>query len=470
MADPIATVNADELLGKVLDGRYRIDSVLGYGGFGMVFRGVQTSIQRPIAIKTLRPHLAMEPTFFERFKREAETASRLRHPNIITIFDFGRTSEGLCYFVMELLEGESLRERVRRVGPMTLREAAAVIEQVALGVGHAHHHNVIHRDLKPHNIMLSEVDGSEYVKVLDFGLVKAIEQDDEEQLTSTGQVLGTPQYISPEQAGGDVVDRRSDLFSLTAVFYYCLTGRSPYGANNVMKALTLSMAGNVAPVDALRQGAPVPEAIDRFIIKGLSPEKEARFESAEEFITALKAAVAGVPDAVLDAVPVDPGASNAHDGIARAPPDAPLGRRGVSWPARPFLDPAARVEITPSPAPQIEGPPHRRLGARARPFGRRPRRELDAQTLRRHGNAPSPGRAQTPSGSAKHQGDGSNQPRRSRGARGREPLGTNPDEPRAREGRGPHALLQARRLPGPRAILQGRGRSGPQLPFGALRT
>lgn len=355
MADPTATVSADELIGKVLDGRYRIDSVLGFGGFGMVFRGVQTSIQRPIAIKTLRPHLAMEPTFFERFKREAETASRLRHPNIITVFDFGRTSEGLCYFVMELLEGESLRERVRRTGPMTLREAAAVIEQVALGVGHAHHHNVIHRDLKPHNIMLSEVDGSEYVKVLDFGLVKAIEQDDEEQLTSTGQVLGTPQYIAPEQAAGDVVDRRSDLFSLTAVFYYCLTGRSPYGANNVMKALTLSMEGKVAPVNALRQGAPVPETIDRFILKGLKPDKEARFESAEELISALKTAIAGVPDAVLDAIPLNPEGSSAPDGSSSASQRASRSPRSIV--ASPTIPRSgSRMEPTSGSAPSAKGP------------------------------------------------------------------------------------------------------------------
>lgn len=314
MADAIETVNADELLGQVLDGRYRIDSVLGYGGFGMVFRGMQTSIQRPIALKTLHPQLAMAPTFFERFKREAEIASRLKHPNIITIYDFGRTPQGLCYFVMELLEGESLRERVRRDGPLTLREAAAVIEQVAEGVGHAHHQNVIHRDLKPHNIMLTEVDGAEYVKVLDFGLVKAIEQEEDEQLTSTGQVLGTPQYMPPEQAGGDLVDRRSDLFSLTGVFYYCLTGRSPYGANNVKKALTLGLAGNLERIDTLRHGAPVPEAIEQFVAKGLKPEKDDRFQTAEELIAALRAAMAGVPEAVLDAVPSSPGAGSHEPG------------------------------------------------------------------------------------------------------------------------------------------------------------
>ncbi|MCU0701931.1 MAG: serine/threonine protein kinase, partial [Myxococcaceae bacterium] len=112
---------------------------------GVVFRAVQTSVQRPVAMKTLHPQLAMAPTFFERFRREAEIASRLHHPNIITIFDFGRTSDGLCYYVMELLQGESLRQRVKRDGPMTLRQAAAVIEQIALGVGHAHKQGVIHR-------------------------------------------------------------------------------------------------------------------------------------------------------------------------------------------------------------------------------------------------------------------------------------------------------------------------------------
>lgn len=301
--EPFEAVNAEALIGQVLDGRYKVESTLGAGGMGMVFKGLQTSVQRPIALKTLHPQLAMAPTFFERFKREAEIASRLHHPNIITIFDFGKTPEGLCYYVMEYLEGESLRQRVKRQGPLTLREAAAIIEQCAAGIAHAHHQNVVHRDIKPHNIMLSTVDGDEYVKVLDFGLVKAVEQEEEEHLTSTGQVLGTPQYMPPEQAGGEAVDQRSDLFSLMGVFFYCLTGHSPYGANSVRKALTLSLQGNVPAVATYRQGAPVPEAIDKFIFKGLRPEKEDRFQTCEDFMQALHAALAGVPDSVLDAVP-----------------------------------------------------------------------------------------------------------------------------------------------------------------------
>lgn len=314
MADPFDAVNAEEMIGKVIDGRYRVDDVLGYGGMGMVFRGVQTSMQRPIALKTLHPQFAAAPAFFERFRREAEIASRLKHPNIITIYDFGKAADGLCYFVMELLEGESLRQRVKRTGPLTLREAVAVIEQAALGVGHAHKQQVIHRDIKPHNIMVTEVDGAEYVKVLDFGLVKALEQEDEEQLTSTGQVLGTPQYMPPEQAGGEDVDQRSDIYALTAVFYYCLTGTSPFGANTVRKALTAALTQKVPPVMTHRVGAPVPEAVDRFLAKGLKPEKDDRFQDMDEFIAAMKASIEKASDAVLDAVPTytPEGAAEGH--------------------------------------------------------------------------------------------------------------------------------------------------------------
>ena len=339
--EPFEAVNADALIGKTLDGRYKVESTLGAGGMGMVFKGLQTSVQRPIALKTLHPQLAMAPTFFERFKREAEIASRLHHPNIITIFDFGKTPEGLCYYVMEYLEGESLRQRVKGQGPLTLREASAIIEQCAAGIAHAHHQNVVHRDIKPHNIMLSAVDGNEYVKVLDFGLVKAVEQEEEEHLTSTGQVLGTPQYMPPEQAGGEAVDQRSDLFSLTGVFFYCLTGHSPYGANSVRKALTLSLQGNVPPVATYRQGAPVPEAIDKLIVKGLRPEKEDRFQTCEDFVQALQAALAGVPDSVLDAVPKfvasesGSGSSSAKSGAKKSGVSRVPGK-GVTAVARPL--------------------------------------------------------------------------------------------------------------------------------------
>ncbi len=317
--DAIETVNAADYLGKTLDGRYRLDTVLGQGGMGLVFGGMQTSMQRPVAVKTLHPQLAMAPTFFERFKREAELASKLRHPNIITIYDFGRAVDGTCYFVMELIEGESLRQQVKREGPMSLRRAAAIIEQAGLGLQHAHNQNVVHRDVKPQNIMISQVDGHEYVKVLDFGLVKVLEQEDEEQLTSTGQVLGTPQYMPPEQAGGELVDQRSDLYSLTGVLFFMLTGTSPFGANTVRKALTAALTKTVPAVGTIRQGAPMPRKIDEFLLKGLAREKEDRYQNVAELLADLNAAMEGEPDDVLDALPTgtkredstkDPGSSS----------------------------------------------------------------------------------------------------------------------------------------------------------------
>ncbi len=302
--DAIESVNAADYLGKTLDGRYRLDSVLGQGGMGLVFAGVQTSMQRSVAVKTLHPQLAMAPTFFERFKREAELASKLRHPNIITIYDFGRAADGTCYFVMELIEGESLRQQVKREGPMSLRRATAIIEQAALGLQHAHKQNVVHRDVKPHNIMISQVDGHEYVKVLDFGLVKVMEQEDEEQLTSTGQVLGTPQYMPPEQAGGEVVDQRSDLYSLAGVLFFMLTGSSPFGANTVRKALTAALTKTVPAVGSIRQGAPVPRKMDEFFRKALAREKEDRYQNVAELLADMNASVAGETEETMDALPI----------------------------------------------------------------------------------------------------------------------------------------------------------------------
>jgi serine/threonine-protein kinase len=322
------------LLGTVLDGRYKIESVLGQGGMGMVFRATQTSVHRPVAVKTLNPALAAAPTFFERFRREAEVASRLRHPNIITIYDFGRAQDNTCYFVMELLEGESLKEIVKREGPMSLRRAVGLMEQSARGLAHAHAENAVHRDLKPHNIMVQQLDGKDFVKVLDFGLVKAMEQEEEEQLTSTGQVLGTPQYMPPEQAGGEVVDQRSDLYSLTGVLFYCLTGTSPYGANTVRKALTAALTQTVPPINTKRQGAPVPAALDAFMQKGLAREKEDRFQSAEEFIEAMLDAVADLSAEQLDARPSG-GAPGNERGTGSKPSGVSGARKGSASSARP---------------------------------------------------------------------------------------------------------------------------------------
>ncbi|MFY2557916.1 serine/threonine protein kinase [Corallococcus terminator] len=296
---------------------------------GMVFRATQTSVQRPVAVKTLNPSLAAAPQFFERFRREAEIASRLRHPNVITIFDFGRAPDGTCYYVMELLQGESLKEVVKREGPMSLRRATSLIEQATQGLAHAHQEGCVHRDLKPHNIMVMDLSGRDFVKVLDFGLVKALEAEEEEQLTSTGQVLGTPQYMPPEQAGGEAVDQRSDLYSMAGVLYFCLTGSSPFGANTVRKALTASLTQQVPAVNTKRQGAPVPAALDAFFRKALSPEKEDRHQTAQEFMDAMMDSVADVSAEQFDAMPSGGASSGVSDRGSGSRASSRAGRPGA---------------------------------------------------------------------------------------------------------------------------------------------
>lgn len=367
------------LLGQVLDGRYKIESVLGQGGMGMVFRATQTSVQRPVAVKTLNPALAAAPTFFERFRREAEVASRLRHPNVITIYDFGRAADNTCYYVMELLEGESLKEIVKRDGPMSLRRAVNILEQAARGLAHAHEQNAVHRDLKPHNIMVQQLDGKDFVKVLDFGLVKALEQEEEDQLTSTGQVLGTPQYMPPEQAGGELVDQRSDLYSLTAVFYFCLTGTSPYGANTVRKALTAALTQTVPAVNSKRQGAPVPGAVDAFMQKGLAREKEDRFQSAEEFIEAMLDAVSDLTPEQMDTRPSGGAPGREGPGSGSRPSVSGVAARkgaGSASSARPSKASApssARGSLAPSNVVVAKGAAGSgSSGARLRPAGSAP--------------------------------------------------------------------------------------------------
>ena len=306
-ADHICPGENAQLVGETFDGRYLIESILGQGGMGMVFKAKNIKLNADVAVKTLHPSLAAAPQFFERFRREAEIASSLKHPNIIGIYDFGRVESGVakgtCYYVMELLTGLSLKQVVKANGPMTIRRAAEIVEQCALGLAHAHQNNAVHRDIKPHNIVVTVTDGRDYVKIRDFGLVKAMEQEEGEQLTSTGQVLGTPQYMPPEQAGGDAVDHRSDLYSLAGVFYYCLTGQSPFNANSVRKALQAALTQTVAGVNTKRQGAPVPRELEEFFRKGLAREKEDRHQSADDFIQDFHNALSGCNDEQLDDVP-----------------------------------------------------------------------------------------------------------------------------------------------------------------------
>ena len=292
------------LLGTVVDGRYQIKKILGQGGMGVVFLATQTSMNRDLAMKMLHPTLATTSLFAERFRREAEVVSRLKHPHIISIYDFGQTPEGHFYYTMELLEGDNLKAQVKREGPMQLGRAVAIVEQIAGALGYAHAQNILHRDMKPHNVMCAPVSGKDFVKVLDFGLVKLVdEENNEEHLTTTGQILGTPAYMSPEQAAGDPLDGRSDLYSLAVVLYYLLAGSTPYKANSAQKLLALAMGGEMPSIKDRRQGAPVPDAMEGFIKRALSYHREDRPADVDAWIAELQSAISDAPKSVLEAMP-----------------------------------------------------------------------------------------------------------------------------------------------------------------------
>ncbi len=290
-------------LGKRLDERHTLDRVLGKGGMGVVFGGLRADGQR-VAVKMLLPALASRPELFERFRREAQLASRLRHPNVVAVYDVGQTPDGGAYYVMEEVPGESLRALVRREGALPLSRAVRIVEQIAAGLGAARAAGIVHRDLKPHNVMVDAAKG-DATKVLDFGLVKAVETSlvEGEELTGAGQVLGTPSYMAPEQASGSAVDHRADLFSLGATLYFCLTGVPPCKTNVAQVALAAIQKGEIPPVSSRRVGAPVPDALERFLLRALAYSPEARPQTAEQFVAELRESLEGAGPAVLDAQP-----------------------------------------------------------------------------------------------------------------------------------------------------------------------
>ena len=275
----------DPLIGKRL-GKYEIQTEIGRGGMGIVYRGHDPILRRAVAIKILPPQLTYDTQFVQRFRQEAVLAASLRHPNIVTIFDVGE-QDNTHYIVMEYLEGATLEALLPRQGPVVPAQAGRIIQQVADALDFAHGRGIIHRDVKPANIMV-EPDGRAIL--MDFGLVRAAEGT---SLTRTGTFLGTPEYMSPEQAMGTQVDGRSDIYSLGVVIYRMLTGRVPFARTT---PLGVTYAHVHEPPPPLRQvRADLPAAIETVVSKALAKRPEDRYQKAGALANAFAAAASGTP-------------------------------------------------------------------------------------------------------------------------------------------------------------------------------
>jgi len=269
-----ASISSEFLaLQEVLAGRYSIERELGRGGMGIVLLARDVALDRPVAIKLLPPHLATRPDERDRFLQEARTAAGLAHPNIVPIHVVEAHGE-LVFFVMGFVDGETLRDRVERAGPLPPRLAAKLLQEVAWALGYAHQRGVIHRDVKPDNIMIERA--TERALVTDFGIALRTRAAE----SAGGPVVGTARYMSPEQACGEPVDARSDLYSLGATFFYALTGRAPFEAANLPAILTKQVYDAAPLVRALRPEVPakLAAAVDRLLRKAPSE----RFQTGDD--------------------------------------------------------------------------------------------------------------------------------------------------------------------------------------------
>ena len=271
-----------DLVDQVLDGRYRVLRLIAEGGMSAVYEAEQINVARRVAIKILKPEISTDPDMLARFRAEARIISELRHPNTLKLIDYGATDDDLLYLVTELLSGEPLSLRLKR-GPMSPRETLHVLREVLRSLNEAHERGVIHRDLKPGNLFLEEVAGQTLVKVLDFGIAKmkvAKAGDPEQPATADGMLLGTPAYLSPEQAEGHTVDARSDIYSLGAVAYHCLSGGIPFPGEAVAQIMA-HVTRPPTPFDELDPPRDVPEPLAQLVYRWMEKKPSKRPKSAQ---------------------------------------------------------------------------------------------------------------------------------------------------------------------------------------------
>jgi len=274
------------VLGVEIAGRYRLDERLGAGGMSTVYRAVDGVLERQVAVKLLAEHLSEDDGFVVRFRREALAAAKLVHPNVVQVYDHGHDGDAHRYFiVMEYVKGPTVGQLMRERGRLAAGDAVDIVSQACEGLEYAHRHGVIHRDVKPGNLLMNP-DG--VVKLADFGIAKAAEDS---QITQIGSVVGTAAYLSPERARGDEATASADVYSLGVVMYQLLAGRLPYETGSLTELATRQQEGNPEPLNALNPD--VPPALARAVTQALAPRPDLRYRSAAEMRDAVRAGLRG---------------------------------------------------------------------------------------------------------------------------------------------------------------------------------
>jgi serine/threonine-protein kinase len=281
--------------GDLVGNRYRVIDNLGQGGMSVVYKVEHVHLQKLLALKLLRPELSQIPYVVQRFQREARCVSQLDDPHIVRVTDFGRADNGSLYLVMELIEGQSLTDRLTEGAPLQVEDAMSIMEQILAGLEHAHRNNVIHRDLKPDNIMLVAKDGMLLVKIVDFGIAKLVNDESLETkpVTQAGMVFGSPRYMSPEQANGEAVDSRADLYAAAIICYEMLTGRRPFDGQTVNAVFSKLLTQDPPPMNLKTPSANAGKRLEHVIARALSKEIDERYPTAGTLWEALLVASSG---------------------------------------------------------------------------------------------------------------------------------------------------------------------------------
>jgi serine/threonine-protein kinase len=290
----LSAASTDPFIGKVLADRYRVLRTIGEGGMGRVYLAEHVRMGRLSAVKVMSPALAPTPEAISRFNREASNASRINHPNVAAIYDFGETEDGTLYLAMEYVEGKTLTGILRDGGPLLPARAAELTAQIADGLHAAHHLGIVHRDLKPDNILVTiQHDGRELVKIVDFGIAKTTQSRDQ-TVTSLGVAIGTPEYMSPEQIAGEALDSRTDLYSLALVLFNMLTGALPHPALTSKQSLVQRLTSRPLTLAEVKPSVPWPPRVQKALDRALAPEPDDRYSNVLDFARDVRGAT-GLP-------------------------------------------------------------------------------------------------------------------------------------------------------------------------------